>query len=106
MKLALVLWMTVIGHSMEPSIHSGQWVLVNRTVRYEDLRVGDVIEYDAVWTTKNEGRVTHRVVRVNTFGLLVTKGDNNEREDPYAVSRSNYIGRVDCIVTCAGGNAR
>lgn len=75
--------LTVLSGSMAPAIPTGSLVVVT-PVDPADVRVGQVITYQA----PTDGRVvTHRVARVLEGGrqpVVVTKGDANDTADPWA----------------------
>ena len=85
-----------IGHSMDPAIHDGQSVVIDLYFPFNSLKVGDIVVYNRTWSAPAGAPawVEHRIVRRNIFGLWITKGDNNDREDPYGVSVRNYVGKV------------
>jgi len=83
----------VVSASMEPTIMTGDFVLVH-TVDSEDVEVGDIVTYRAL---NESGKMTHytiihRVIDITDEGFIF-KGDNNEKEDPNVVS-SEQIGYV------------
>lgn len=66
-------------------LHIGDKILVQSTDNYE---VGDVITYIEV-----DGHyVTHRIVSIND-GIIVTKGDANQSEDP-PIHLDNIMGKM------------
>jgi signal peptidase len=71
--------------SMEPAISSRSAVIVHRHV----YRVGQPISF-----SQQGGVVTHRLVRVNSDGTAVTKGDANTTADPWTIKTSAIIGGV------------
>ena len=81
----------VVTGSMEPSIHSGDYIMVSSD--YIKLNEGDIIcfysEDSAIYGMLN----THRIVRINDDGSYVTKGDANIAEDPVAVTEDAIIGK-------------
>ena len=88
----------VISGSMEPEISVGSLIFV------EDadpllLKQGDIIAFN-----RSESVVCHRVIDNNTFsGLLTTKGDANEIEDPETVNYDDFIGLVKNHIPYLGG---
>ncbi len=78
--------MTVATGSMSPEINKGDAVIVYKN-DFEDIAVDDVITY-----TKISEIVTHRVVEVNSEGVI-TKGDSNNYND-YLVTSNMYIGKI------------
>lgn len=80
-------WRTVQTGSMEPVISAGDVVLVTPDATVE---IGDVIAFpDPV---QPERDILHRVVDIHAGGLLATKGDANDLNDPWQVSPSEVIG--------------
>ena len=79
---------TVVSGSMEPEINVGDFVIVHRQDSYE---VGDVISFEngGVYTT-------HEIVRIED-GKFITKGTNNEAEDPSPVEMSQVVGKVVAV---------
>lgn len=81
----------VVTGSMEPSIHNGDYIIVNSD--YSQLEEGDIICFyskdSAIYGMPN----THRIVRINDDGSYVTKGDANNAEDPVAVTADTVIGK-------------
>ena len=59
-----------------------------------DVKVGDVVVYDAAWYDQP---VIHRVInitQINGSTYYVIKGDNNDSPDPYYVSPNQINERV------------
>lgn len=82
----------VISGSMEPSIHEGDFIIVESTDPAA-LEAGDIIcfysEDSAIYGMPN----THRIVRMLSDGRFITKGDANSSEDSAAVSADRIIGK-------------
>lgn len=76
----------VLSGSMEPNIHTGSVCFINTKVPYEDIKVGDVIAFEAGSTM-----VTHRVVNISEEGIE-TKGDANDVSDAITTTKGNYKG--------------
>ena len=74
--------------SMQPSIQTGSLCFVNKHVKYEDIKVNDIIAFTATTGDK----VTHRVINITDKGME-TKGDSNEKSDGISTTESNYIGK-------------
>jgi signal peptidase I len=90
----------VLGSSMEPAVHVGSVVVVER-VSAEALRADDVITY----IDRANEMVTHRVVEVvedKAGPGLRTRGDANASDDPELVRPVNVQGRVVYSVPLAG----
>lgn len=75
--------------SMEPSLVNGSLCLVNRISGMDNVDVGDIVVF-SLW---DETLVAHRVQRINEHGF-VTKGDANDTEDIFMVTKENYYGKV------------
>jgi len=100
MVASLVLWsilpallgMTprvILSGSMEPRIHSGD-VIVTRDVPAATLTKGQVITVkDPDHPDKTR---THRLLRVEADGTLVTKGDANQDADSSHIARADVLG--------------
>lgn len=71
--------------SMEPTIPSGSAVVV-RTGQYH---IGQPVTFSLYRST-----VTHRLVGVDAYGNITTKGDANQTDDPQHPPKSNIIGEV------------
>ena len=97
----LVGWQpTVItGHSMEPSIDRGDVVVV-RPAPASVFVPGAVITFVDI---NHPGHlITHRIVKVNPDGTLVTKGDHNHDDDPQSLAVANVKGRAVLRVPYVG----
>lgn len=85
----------IMSESMEPTIMTGSRYIINKRVKYEALKVGDMISF------RNGNRlITHRIVERTEEGFK-TKGDNvitNKKVDPWIVRKSDYIGKVVWIL--------
>ncbi len=73
----------VVSASMEPTIMTGDFVLVE-TTDPKEVEVGDIVTYR---TLTDSGKLTnynviHRVVAISEDGEYIFKGDNNDSEDP------------------------
>jgi signal peptidase len=74
--------MTVLTQSMEPGLPPGTLVVIRPTPA-DEIRVGDVITYQI--TSGEAAVVSHRVVSktyVDGELTFITKGDNNDANDP------------------------
>ena len=78
-----------IGTSMNPTLREPE-ILEIRPYGNRPLRVGDVVFF------RSPGRqqtVVHRIVRLTPEGL-VTRGDNNRRDDAFVLQPEDIKGRV------------
>lgn len=83
---------TVISGSMSPTLDIGSAV-VSRPADPQNIELGDIIIYRS---PVNGKLTTHRVVGIeeNKTPFFQTKGDANEKSDPYMVPSSNIEGKV------------
>ena len=91
----------VVSGSMEPAFYRGDIVLVQKAdflglheFNPEDVKVGDVVVYDAAWYDQP---VIHRIINIteiNGTTMYVIKGDNNNAPDPYYVKASQIKEKV------------
>ena len=77
----------VLSGSMEPTLHVGSLSFINKNVKFEEVKKGDIIAYKA----ESKILIAHRVYSVEENGI-VTKGDANEKDDGLSVNKTNYIG--------------
>lgn len=75
--------------SMGELLPVGSVCFVSTYSDYEDVKPGDVISF----RVSNNMRVTHRAERITDKGII-TKGDENNSEDPEPVTKDNYIGKT------------
>ena len=83
-------FLTVLTGSMEPEIKVGSLVVAKETP-INNLKVEDIITYK---TKNNSSLVTHRIVKINENGSLVTKGDANNTCDIGEVNEDQLQGKV------------
>ncbi len=91
--------LTVLTGSMEPSIYAGDMVIIKSQSEYS---VGDVVTY-----TVNGGQasVTHQIIESYVEGgvrYFITKGTNNNAEDPNPVASSQVVGKVVLVIPDLG----
>lgn len=88
-------FISVSGHSMEPTFATGDLAV---TMRQPGYRIGDVIAYQVPAGQPGAGgRVIHRIVatRGSNVGLVfITKGDNNPTSDVWLPHVQDVMGRV------------
>ncbi|WP_297467889.1 signal peptidase I [Thermococcus sp.] len=105
-KIVALTPLVVLSGSMEPYFNPGDMVLIE-PVNVEDVQIGDVVAFHPAWV-KSGGRdtlYTHRVVGVvrNATGLyFLTRGDNNEENDPEPIPAQNVVGRVILVIPYLG----
>ena len=79
---------SVEGQSMEPTLRSGDLLLLRRDLNPE---VGDIVVYE-----KSPGiLIVHRIVKVGDE--IVTKGDNNRAPDP-VFEKEKIKGKVTLVI--------
>lgn len=80
----------VSGTSMEPSLHTGDLVLVHRRPSY---RVGDVVAYRVPRGNVGEGQVViHRIVGGTAESGFVVRGDNRGTDDQWRPKPADIVG--------------
>ncbi len=91
----------VSGQSMEPTLQSGDIVIVRALDEYA---LGDVIVYpgrDEAGAIR--GYVIHRIVAGDAVGGYVTRGDNRTTDDPWRPTPADIDGKV--VRTLSRGSA-
>jgi hypothetical protein len=78
------------GNSMAPLLINGDLVYFNR-ILFKDINVNDIIIFQ-----KFDKYITHRVI-YKTSKYLITKGDNNLKEDP-SVYKKDIVGKLEKVV--------
>lgn len=76
--------------SMEPEIKKGDAIVIKK-VEENQLEVNDIVTFKI-----NEEIITHRIVRINDDGIektYITKGDNNNVEDPNILTFEDIEGK-------------
>ena len=81
--------MNYMGPSMNPTLRAGDGLIV-MPYRGKKIPVGDVVVFRH---PERQHKVVHRVVSVCSKGVR-TKGDNNNRMDPWIIGHDDIIGRV------------
>ena len=90
-----VTYVAVTGTSMEPSMHTGDLVVVRKASSYE---VGDVVAYQ---NPQLNSTVIHRIIRKENDGY-VFQGDNNDFVDTYRATPEDIVGRRWILIGDAG----
>ena len=86
---------TVLSGSMEPTIHTGDIVVV-RSVSPLDARVGDVVMFRS--PEQPAKLITHRMISMRVRGetvYVVTRGDANTGVERWSVPTTGTIGRAE-----------
>lgn len=78
-----------VGNSMNPTLREPE-ILEIRPYGNRPLRVGDVVSF---WSPERHQTVVHRIVRFTPEGM-VTRGDNNHRDDAFVLQPEDITGRV------------
>lgn len=90
--------LAVLSGSMEPNIPVGSIIVID-DVRFEDLKVNDVVTYSLSDSTL----VTHRVIDIdNDSQLIKTKGDANDVDDGEPISFNRIVGKLVFSVPLLG----
>ena len=85
-------YVIVAGHSMEPTLHTGDLVVARRQSTY---RRGDVIAYRIMKNQAGAGTlVVHRVVGGSSLDGYVTRGDNRRYRDPWHPKPADIAGKM------------
>ena len=84
----------ISGNSMEPGLHRGDLVVLQRA---SDYQVGDV----ATYRHPTLGPVIHRIV-AETDGRYIFKGDNNTWLDSYQPTPAELVGKFWIYVPSLG----
>jgi signal peptidase I len=83
---------TCSGPSMYPTLRGGDGLVLKKYKSNADLKIGDIIVYPHPEPNKNFD-VVHRIIKLTEKGV-VTRGDNNNKIDPYLVVYENISGWV------------
>ena len=78
---------------MYPTLKPGDGLKLQPYKIDSEVKIGDVISYP------HPGRphdVVHRIIRLTADGVI-TRGDNNNRIDPYVVAYDDIIGKVIAV---------
>ena len=94
--------LVVRSGSMTPTIETGD-VAMTRTVRAEDVEVGDIITFND--PSRDRMLVTHRAIKIQPKGsrlAFVTKGDANNGVEKWLIDSDGTVGRFQFRVPRAG----
>lgn len=87
-----VTYVIVAGHSMEPTLHTGDLVVARRQRTY---RRGDVIAYRITKHQAGAGTlVVHRIVGGSSRVGYMTRGDNRRYRDPWRPKPADIAGKM------------
>jgi signal peptidase I len=84
--------LTVVTGSMEPSLHTGDYIYVKK-VPADELEVGDVITFRSEEGDVSGKLVTHRINEITPEGDFITKGDANTIADSKRIRQDQIIGK-------------
>jgi signal peptidase len=85
-----IAYIKVSGHSMEPTMHFGDLVVIRAQSNYH---VGETIAYRVPPGEVGAGvTVIHRIVGGNSHTGYLTRGDNNHYNDPWRPHLTNIVG--------------
>jgi signal peptidase I len=91
---------TVTGVSMEPGFQTGDLAVMRAADRYDQ---GDVVAFRSEPVPGTTGAyVIHRIVGGNGRTGYVTRGDNNDWDDPWRPTAAEVTGRLWFAVPGAG----
>ena len=82
----------VVTGSMEPSIHTNDYIVVEKTDT-DDLREGDIISFYSDQNDIKDKLVVHRIIGKNPDGSYITKGDANPVQDSEPVRQERIVGK-------------
>lgn len=77
--------------SMEPTIKAGDSIIFTK-VKYDDLKVGDIIIYKSKEGDTKGLYIVHRIIEQTDEGFI-TKGDNNQSADSEIITADMLIGK-------------
>ncbi len=81
---------TVLGNSMEPTIHNGSLIIAKQRPEYVS---GMIVAYG-----KSGGNVMHRLMTHHRGQGWITKGDNNPAVDGWWVTPEEILGEVVLVI--------
>jgi signal peptidase I len=95
---------TVMSGSMEPTINTGDVVLLKRVT--SPPKLGDIIYVRVPETARRRygypPQVIHRVFSISPKGEITTKGDARDKPDPFTVRSSTIKAKVAFTIPAAG----
>ena len=93
--------MVITTISMLPVLKPNDMIIVKQ-VSIDEIKEGDIIAFDS---HQDMGIIAHRVIEVfekDGQTVVDTKGDNNEKPDPWYVADDDLIGKVKSIIPVFG----
>ena len=82
----------VVTGSMEPSIYTGEYIIVEKT-DVSSLAEGDIISFYSEQSDIRGLLVTHRIVGKNSDGSFITRGDANPVDDSVPAAADSIVGK-------------
>ncbi|WP_296691298.1 signal peptidase I [Ruminococcus sp.] len=82
----------VVTGSMEPSIHTGDYIIVEKA-DVSALSDGDIITFYSDQSDIKDKLITHRIIGKNPDGTYITKGDANPVQDSTGVREECIVGK-------------
>ena len=84
----------VVTGSMEPSLHVGDFIVIEKTDP-DELAEGDIISFYSEQSDIYGMLVTHRIVGRDADGTFITRGDANPVEDRVNANPDKIVGRFE-----------
>ena len=84
--------MQVITGSMEPVLHVGECIVIEK-VSPDSLKERDIVAYVSEAQDIAGKTVTHRISSINEDGSMILRGDANPTDDPIPVKPQQIVGR-------------
>lgn len=87
----------VTSESMLPLLKIGDYIEIDKKadVYTKEISEGDIIVYDGNVFEKGSDPIVHRIIKKNTNNFtIITKGDNNQGNDPNPVPYKSVIRKV------------
>ena len=82
-----------LSQSMEPTILTDAICLTD--MRPQEYKIGDIIVFRHFYAEEQiNALICHRIIEITPGGRFITKGDNNEEEDPWETSPEDIMGKV------------
>lgn len=81
---------TCVGPSMYPTLKSGDGLILYTYTSFDDVNIGDIIIYPH---PEKPFDVVHRIIKKKD-NEVITRGDNNNKIDPYFIEYESIIGKV------------
>lgn len=81
-ELKLLSDFNYLGPSMFPLLVPGDGIIIDRSVKFSQLRRGDVIVFKS---SQKPFHIVHRLIKITPEGLI-TRGDNNSFDDYFPVN--------------------